>query len=131
MILLFVKMYLSLFLFLLHFTRKKLKKKNDIIGLEHPISPLSKIFHCVCDRNHSNMMSTSNTSKLKKYQFIRAFQSDKFTPDLPMFVNTKTITFITLSCTDYIKQYRILTHFYLETCKRVIGKQCKPRSGAI
>ena len=48
------------------------------------------------------MMSTSNTSKLKNYQFIRAFHSDRFTPDLPMFVNTKTITFITLSCADYV-----------------------------
>ena len=51
----------------------------------------------VCDRNRSDMMSTSNTSELKNYQFIRAFQSDRFTPDLPMFVNTKTIAFITLS----------------------------------
>ena len=75
------------------------------MGFEHPISPLSKIVHCVCDRNRSDMMNTSNTSKVKNYQFIRAFQSDRFTPDLPMFVNTKTITFITLSCADYTRAF--------------------------
>ena len=60
-----------MFPFLLRFTRKK-EKKNGFVGLEHSISPLSK-YQCVCDRNRSDMMSTSNTSKLKNYQFIRAF----------------------------------------------------------
>ena len=59
------------------------------MGLKQPISPLSKIFHCVCDRNCSDITSTSNTAKLKNYRFIRAFQRDRFTPDLPIFVNTK------------------------------------------
>ena len=72
-IIIFVKMYLSIFPFLLRFIRKKVKKKG-FVELEHFISPLSKIFHCVCERNRSDMMSTS---KLKNYQFIRAFQSDR------------------------------------------------------
>ena len=68
------------------------------VGLEHHISPLSNTFHCVFDRT---------AQVKKKYQFICAFQSDRFTPDLPMFVNTKTTTFITLSCADCSKHCQL------------------------
>ena len=77
-----------------------------------------KMRESFCDCNRSDKMSISNTPKLKNHQFIRAFQSDRFTPDLPMFVNTKTISFI------LCRLYLILLFSIKVAEDYLFGKEC-------